>query len=72
MPSKNESGDGISIIYVLKDFDANQNCVVERDAPKSDTYCSCHSFEYKGYLCRHAIVVLHMSGVFNIPSNYIL
>uniref|UniRef100_A0A3Q7HCZ5 Protein FAR1-RELATED SEQUENCE n=1 Tax=Solanum lycopersicum TaxID=4081 RepID=A0A3Q7HCZ5_SOLLC len=72
MPSKNELKDRTSILYVVNDFDANQNFVVERDAQKSDIYCSCHSFEYKGYVCRHAIVVLQMSGVFNIPSNYIL
>ncbi|GAB4835203.1 hypothetical protein Ancab_000112 [Ancistrocladus abbreviatus] len=24
--------------------------------------CSCHLFEYHGYLCRHAIIVLQMSG----------
>ena len=35
-------------------------------------YCSCRSFEYKGYLCRHAIVVLQMCSVFNIPLKYIL
>ncbi|KAM3267683.1 hypothetical protein P3S67_032101 [Capsicum chacoense] len=46
--------------------------MVEWDAPRSDICCSCHSFEYKGYLCRHAIVVLQMSGLFNIPSKYIL
>ncbi|KAG5606652.1 hypothetical protein H5410_028144 [Solanum commersonii] len=45
-------------------FDANKDFVVEWDAPKSDIYCLCHSFEYKGYLCRHAIVVLQMFGVF--------
>ncbi|XP_060205892.1 protein FAR1-RELATED SEQUENCE 4 [Lycium barbarum] len=69
---KKESEEGTSITYAVKDFDANQDFMVEWDAPRSDIYCSCHSFEYKGYLCRHAIVVLQMSGVFNIPSKYIL
>ena len=36
MPSKNKTENGTSIIYVVKDFDANQNFDVERDAPKSD------------------------------------
>ncbi|KAK6795980.1 hypothetical protein RDI58_009435 [Solanum bulbocastanum] len=69
---KKESEDGTSITYAVKDFEANQDFVVEWDAPKSELYCSCHLFEYKGYLCRHAIVVLQMSGVFVIPSKYIL
>ncbi|PHT29393.1 Protein FAR1-RELATED SEQUENCE 4 [Capsicum baccatum] len=69
---KKESEDGTSITYSVKDFDANQDFMVEWDAPRSDICCSCHSFEYKGYLCRHAIVVLQMSGLFNIPSKYIL
>ncbi|CAN4089095.1 unnamed protein product [Withania somnifera] len=69
---KKESEDGTSITYAVKDFDANQDFMVEWDAPRSDIHCSCHSFEYKGYLCRHAIVVLQMSGFFNIPSKYIL
>ncbi|KAH0688427.1 hypothetical protein KY290_019290 [Solanum tuberosum] len=69
---KKESEDGTAITYAVKDFEANQDFVVEWDAPKSELYCSCHLFEYKGYLCRHAIVVLQMSGVFVIPSKYIL
>ncbi|XP_039018157.1 protein FAR1-RELATED SEQUENCE 4-like [Hibiscus syriacus] len=58
--------------YSVKDFEDNKNYMVEWNESKSDIYCSCRSFEYKGYLCRHAIVVLQMSGVFNIPSKYIL
>ncbi|CAL9009043.1 unnamed protein product [Prunus brigantina] len=69
---KKENEDGTSTTYSVKDFEDNQNYVVEWNESKSDIYCSCHSFEYKGYLCRHAIVVLQMSGVFTIPSKYIL
>lgn len=58
--------------YDVKDFEDNQNYMVEWDESKSYIYCSCRSFEYKGYLCRHAIIVLQMSGVFSIPSKYIL
>ncbi|GMI81579.1 CHLOROPLAST DIVISION MUTANT 25, FAR1-related sequence 4 [Hibiscus trionum] len=69
---KKENEDQVPATYSVKDFEDNQNYMVEWNEFKSDIYCSCRSFEYKGYLCRHAIVVLQMSGVFNIPSKYIL
>ncbi|XP_022730590.1 protein FAR1-RELATED SEQUENCE 4-like isoform X1 [Durio zibethinus] len=69
---KKENEDHVSMTYSVKDFEDNQNYMVGCNESKSDIYCSCRSFEYKGYLCRHAIVVLQMSGVFNIPSKYIL
>lgn len=34
--------------------------------------CICHLFEFKGYLCRHALAVLLASGVLEIPSHYIM
>lgn len=37
-----------------------------------DVCCSCHLFEYKGFLCRHAILVIQMSSITNIPFRYIL
>ncbi|EOA33690.1 hypothetical protein CARUB_v10019871mg [Capsella rubella] len=65
-----ESEEGTT--YSVKDFDDDQKYLVDWNEFKSDIYCSCRSFEYKGYLCRHAIVVLQMSGVFTIPINYVL
>ncbi|CAL5200106.1 unnamed protein product [Lathyrus oleraceus] len=64
--------DGVITSYNVKDFENDQNYTVEWNTSNSDICCSCHLFEYKGYLCRHAIVVLQMSGVFNIPTKYIL
>lgn len=69
---KKEKEDGSTVMYGVKDFEDNQNFIVESNERKSDIYCSCRSFEYKGYLCRHAIVVLQMSGKFSIPFKYIL
>ena len=34
--------------------------------------CICRLFEFKGYLCRHALSVLLSSGAMEIPSYYIL
>lgn len=61
-----------TITYVVKDFESNQDFFVEWTESKSDIYCSCRLFEYNGYLCRHSIVVLQMSGVFRIPFKYVL
>lgn len=69
---KKESEDERATIYAVKEFEDDRNYVVEWNESKSSIYCSCHSFEYKGYLCRHAMIVLQMSGVFSIPSRYIL
>lgn len=69
---KKENEDESSVTYAVKDFEDNQEFIVEWNESKSDITCSCRLFEYNGYLCRHAIVVLQMSGVFNIPFKYIL
>ncbi|KAK3205146.1 hypothetical protein Dsin_019192 [Dipteronia sinensis] len=69
---KKENEAETTITYGVKDFEDNQNYTVEWNESNSDICCSCRSFEYKGYLCRHAIIVLQMSGVFSIPSKYIL
>ncbi|XP_077220044.1 protein FAR1-RELATED SEQUENCE 6-like [Tasmannia lanceolata] len=45
---------------------------VQFDASKSKVHCICRSFEFQGYLCKHALVVLVNSGVNQIPSRYIL
>ncbi|KAH6790111.1 FAR1-related sequence 4 [Perilla frutescens var. frutescens] len=69
---KKENEDDTTVIYGVKDFENNLDYLVEWNELKSNIYCSCHSFQYKGYLCRHCIVVLQMSGVFSIPFKYIL
>ncbi|KAJ0020638.1 hypothetical protein Pint_31171 [Pistacia integerrima] len=69
---KKENEVDTASTYSVKDFEDDQNYMVEWNQSKSDIYCSCRSFEYKGYVCRHAIIVLQMSGVFSIPSKYIL
>lgn len=69
---KIEKEDGNSITYVVKDFESSQDYMVEWNGTQLDICCSCRSFEFKGYLCRHAVVVLQMSGVFTIPFKYVL
>lgn len=69
---KKENEDGRTILYSVTDLESDKKFMVEWDDLKSDIYCSCRLFEYEGYLCRHAIFVLQMSGIFYIPIKYIL
>ncbi|KAL6976695.1 Protein FAR1-RELATED SEQUENCE 4 [Sarracenia purpurea var. burkii] len=69
---KKQKEDETAITYAVKDFEDNQDFTVEWNESKAEICCSCRLFEYNGYLCRHAIVVLQMSGVFSIPFKYIL
>ncbi|KAL3511683.1 hypothetical protein ACH5RR_024400 [Cinchona calisaya] len=69
---KKEKEDESSITYAVKDLENNESFMVEWNEQKSEIHCSCLSFQYRGYLCRHSIVVLQMSGVFTIPFKYIL
>lgn len=68
---KQESQDETSIIRV-QDFEKNQDFDVMWNQMKSEVICVCRSFEYKGYLCRHALVVLQLHSLSVIPSQYIL
>ncbi|PHT79487.1 Protein FAR1-RELATED SEQUENCE 8 [Capsicum annuum] len=34
--------------------------------------CMCNCFNFKGYLCRHALSVLNYNGIEEIPNHYIL
>ncbi|OVA19178.1 zinc finger protein [Macleaya cordata] len=40
--------------------------------PEYEVECSCHMFEFRGILCRHAIYVLRQNDVELLPDKYIL
>ncbi|XP_022855448.1 protein FAR1-RELATED SEQUENCE 9-like [Olea europaea var. sylvestris] len=46
--------------------------IVSFQRDKYDIFCSCHLFEFRGILCRHAITVLICNDVTYIPNSYIL
>ncbi|XP_049383433.1 protein FAR-RED IMPAIRED RESPONSE 1 isoform X3 [Solanum stenotomum] len=69
---KKENDDGENDTYRVQDFEVNQEFIVVWNERTSDTSCSCHLFEYNGFLCRHVMIVLQMAGVHNIPSKYVL
>ncbi|KAM5587088.1 protein FAR-RED IMPAIRED RESPONSE 1-like [Rosa sericea] len=69
---KQEAEDGGIKTFRVQDFEENQHFIVEWNEMTSDISCLCHSFEFNGFLCRHVLIVLQISGVHNIPSQYIL
>lgn len=74
--------DEESIIFAVKAYEVQEDSkdkkVKEREyrvvwnAEAGRIYCICRLFEFKGYLCRHALVVFLASSVLEIPSHYIL
>ncbi|XP_043701124.1 protein FAR1-RELATED SEQUENCE 6-like isoform X2 [Telopea speciosissima] len=50
----------------IKDYEVLYNTV------EVEVNCICNQFNFKGYLCRHALSVLHYNGIEEIPSRYIL
>lgn len=72
-PKKEDGdGDGTSVTYFVEDCEKNEAFSVTWDETKSHVSCLCRSFEYRGFLCRHAMIVLQICGVSSIPSQYIL
>ncbi|XP_010532502.1 PREDICTED: protein FAR-RED ELONGATED HYPOCOTYL 3 [Tarenaya hassleriana] len=69
---REENRDGTCFIFRVQDFEKNQDFVVTWNQTKSQVSCICRLFEYKGYLCRHALNVLQRCHLSSIPSRYIL
>ncbi|KAG2684075.1 hypothetical protein I3760_10G062200 [Carya illinoinensis] len=69
---RKESEDGATKTFRVQDFEENQDFIVVWNEITSDVSCLCHLFEFNGFLCRHIMIVLQMSGVHRIPSQYIL
>ncbi|XP_022136406.1 protein FAR-RED ELONGATED HYPOCOTYL 3 [Momordica charantia] len=69
---KREKQDEKSITYRVQDFEKNQDFIVDWNELKSEVSCLCRLYEYKGYLCRHAMIVLQICGLSAIPAQYIL
>lgn len=69
---KKENDDGTNCIFKVQDHEKKQDFLVYLNEMKPEVSCMCRLYEYKGYLCRHATVVLQMCGLSAIPSQYIL
>lgn len=69
---KREGHDETTISFKVQDFEKSQNFIVTWNESKSEVSCICRLFEYKGFLCRHAMIVLQICGQSELPSQYIL
>ncbi|XP_043707523.1 protein FAR-RED IMPAIRED RESPONSE 1-like [Telopea speciosissima] len=69
---RKEKEDGTKTTFRVQDFEAQEDFIVMWNETKSEVSCLCRSFEYKGFLCRHAMVVLQFSAIPEIPCHYIL
>ncbi|KAJ4826605.1 hypothetical protein Tsubulata_034822 [Turnera subulata] len=69
---KKESEDEIMVTFMVQDCEKDEGYFVTWNKTKSEVSCLCHLFEYRGFLCRHALIVLQISGLSSIPSHYIL
>ncbi|KAK4284507.1 hypothetical protein QN277_001331 [Acacia crassicarpa] len=69
---RREGGDGTIAKFVVQDCEKEQEFLVTWNEMNSEVSCFCRLFEYKGFLCRHALNVLQLCGCSSIPSHYIL
>lgn len=69
---KMESQDDTGVSFRVQDLEKQQDFTVMWSQIRSEVSCICRLYEYKGYLCRHALVVLQMCQQSAIPSQYIL
>ncbi|XP_041990175.1 protein FAR-RED ELONGATED HYPOCOTYL 3-like isoform X1 [Salvia splendens] len=71
IPKKEEQVDAV-VTFKVQDYERNQEFIVTLNDLKSEVSCICRLFELKGFLCRHAMIVLQICGISTIPSQYIL
>ncbi|XP_073274817.1 protein FAR1-RELATED SEQUENCE 8-like isoform X1 [Primulina huaijiensis] len=70
--------NGAVITYMVEerntegDSQESRNFEVMFDKVGLEVRCICSCFNFRGYLCRHALTVLNHNGVEEIPSTYIL
>lgn len=69
---KKSSEDGTIVTYKVQDCEKEEDFMVTWNELKSEVSCFCCLFEYKGFLCRHAMIVLQICGRSSIPPQYIL
>lgn len=69
---KREGVNGENVTFRVDDCEKDDNFMVTWNEAKLEVSCSCLLFEYKGFLCRHAMIVLQMCGLSSIPPHYIL
>ncbi|XP_020232295.1 protein FAR1-RELATED SEQUENCE 6 [Cajanus cajan] len=71
--------DGPVITYIVQEqveVDGNQRDATDYEVcyneAEMEVLCICGLFNFRGYLCRHALFVLGQNGIKEIPAQYIL
>ncbi|RDX91581.1 Protein FAR1-RELATED SEQUENCE 6, partial [Mucuna pruriens] len=69
---------GSIVTYMVKESEGEEPVRDDRhfevmyDKAGAEVRCICSCFNFKGYLCRHALYILNYNGVEEIPCQYIL
>lgn len=69
---RKEKEDENMATFRVQDCEKDDDFLVTWSKTKSELCCFCRMFEYKGFLCRHALMILQMCGFASIPPQYIL
>ncbi|KAL1358779.1 hypothetical protein AAHE18_04G058600 [Arachis hypogaea] len=70
--------NGSTATYMVKERQGEElvqdagHVEVTYDKTGAEVRCSCCCFNFKGYLCRHALSILDYNGVEEIPCQYVL
>ncbi|KAG9447110.1 hypothetical protein H6P81_013238 [Aristolochia fimbriata] len=64
--------EGTTASYMVKDLEAMKDYSVAWNSSENKVSCICQLFEFRGFLCRHAMTALVASSVYQIPPHYIL
>lgn len=70
--SRIEVGDGSVAKFIVQDYEKEEEFLVTWNELSAEVSCFCRLFEYKGFLCRHALSVLQRCGCSSVPSRYIM
>ncbi|KAH7560893.1 hypothetical protein JRO89_XS10G0134800 [Xanthoceras sorbifolium] len=73
------NADGPIITYVVKEqveIDEHRRDLMDFEvfynASEMEVHCICGLYNFRGYLCRHALSILNQNGLEEIPPQYIL
>uniref|UniRef100_A0A1J3G901 Protein FAR1-RELATED SEQUENCE n=1 Tax=Noccaea caerulescens TaxID=107243 RepID=A0A1J3G901_NOCCA len=69
---RKEKEDENTVTFRVQDCEKDDEFLVTWSKTKSELCCFCRMFEYKGFLCRHALMILQICGFASIPPRYIL
>lgn len=69
---RKEKEDENMVTFRVQDCEKDDEFLVTWSKTQSELCCFCRMFEYKGFLCRHALMILQMCGFASIPPLYIL